>query len=137
MPDLELPERLNAAAVFVDSHIAKGRGEKPAILCGERTVTYRDLYEGVNRFGNALLALGVRMEERVAMLLPDAPEFAFAFFGAMKIGAVAIPMNTMLKSKDYEYLLNDSRASTGSRRFARSCDTSSTLSSPASNPATT
>jgi len=110
MPDLELPERLNAAAVFVDSHIAKGRGEKPAILCGERTVTYRDLYEGVNRFGNALLALGVRMEERVAMLLPDAPEFAFAFFGAMKIGAVAIPMNTMLKSKDYEYLLNDSRA---------------------------
>jgi len=108
--DLEFPERLNAAAVFVDSHIAEGRAEKPAILCGERTVTYRDLYEGVNRFGNVLLQLGVRMEERVAMILPDAPEFVFAFFGAMKIGAVAIPMNTMLMSKDYEYLLNDSRA---------------------------
>jgi len=110
MSDLELPERLNAAAVFVDSHIAQGRAEKPAILCGKTTVTYRDLHEGVNRFGNALRQLGVRMEERVAMILTDSPEFAFAFFGAMKIGAVAIPMNTMLKSKDYEYLLNDSRA---------------------------
>jgi len=110
MSALELPERLNAAAVLVDAHIAEGRGAKPAILCGERTITYEDLHEGVNRVGNALLELGVRMEERVAMLLPDTPEWAFAFFGAIKIGAVAIPMNTLLKPKDYEYLLNDSRA---------------------------
>ncbi len=107
---LELPERLNAAAVFVDSHLAEGRGEKPAILCEGRTVTYADLHEGVNRFGNAMRGLGLRMEERVAILLPDSPEWVFGFFGAMKIGAVAIPMNTMLKAKDYEYLLNDSRA---------------------------
>ena len=106
----ELPERLNAATVFVDVHIAEGRGEKAAILCGERTVTYRDLYEGVNRTGNALRELGIRTEERVAILLPDTPEWAFAFFGAMKIGAVAVPMNTILLPEDYEYLLNDSRA---------------------------
>ena len=110
MSGLELPERLNAAAVFVDVHVAEGRGAKPAILCGDRTVTYQDLYEGVNRFGNALRGLGVRMEERVAILLPDTPEWVFAFFGSMKIGAVAVPMNTILLSKDYEYLLNDSRA---------------------------
>jgi len=110
MGDLDLPERLNAAAVLVDSHIAEGRGEKPAILCGERTVTYRDLQDGVNRFGNALKALGVRMEERVAILVPDVPEFPFTFFGAMKMGAVAIPMNTLLMPADYAYLLNDSRA---------------------------
>jgi len=110
MSALELPERLNAAAVFVDVHVRQGRGGKPAILCGETAVTYDDLHEGVNRLGNALKGLGVRMEERVAILLPDSPEWVFAFFGAMKIGSVAVPMNTMLKPKDYLYLLNDSRA---------------------------
>ena len=64
----------------------------------------------MNRLGNVLRGLGVRIEERVAMLLPDSPEWAFAFFGAMKIGAVAVPMNTMLTPKDYAYLLNDCRA---------------------------
>jgi len=110
MSGLELPERLNAAAVFVDVHLAQGRAEKPAILSGDRTLTYQDLYQSVNRFGRALQGLGVRMEERVALLLPDSPEWAFTFFGAMKIGAVAVPMNTMLLPKDYEYLLNDSRS---------------------------
>ncbi|MEW6355226.1 MAG: benzoate-CoA ligase family protein [Planctomycetota bacterium] len=110
MTELILPERLNAAQVFVDLHIAEGRADKPALLCEGETVTYRELSEGVNRFGNAIRNLGIRMEERVAILLPDTPEFVYAFFGAMKTGAVAIPMNTLLKPKDYEYLLNDSRA---------------------------
>ncbi len=110
MPVLDLPERLNAAAVLVDSHIAAKRGDKAAILCGDETVTYRAMHENVNRVGNALIELGVRMEERVAILMPDCPECVYAFFGAMKIGAVAIPMNTILKPRDYEYLLNDSRA---------------------------
>jgi len=110
MSVLEVPERLNAATVLVDHHIAEGRGAKPAILCGERTVTYDALHEGVNRFGNVLKQLGVRREERVAILLPDSPEFAFAFFGSMKRGAVAVPLNTLLAPRDYQYLLNDSRA---------------------------
>ncbi len=110
MPTLDLPETLNAAEVFVDVHVREGRADKPAIHCGETTVTYGALLEGVNRFGNALSGLGVRMEERVAILLPDTPEFAYAFFGSMKTGAVAIPMNTLLQPKDYEYLLNDSRS---------------------------
>ena len=110
MPAIDLPERLNAAAVFVDSHVAAGRGDKAAILCGDETVTYRDLHENVNRVGNALLALGLRMEERVAILMPDCPECVYAFFGAIKIGAVAVPINTILMPRDYEYLLNDSRA---------------------------
>ncbi len=110
MSELQLPEQLNAATVFVDRHLDEGRGSKRAILCGEQTVTYAELAEAVNRTGNALTSLGVRIEQRVAILLPDSPEWVFAFFGAMKIGAVAVPMNTMLKPKDYEYLLNDSRA---------------------------
>ena len=110
MPALEIPERMNAATVFVDENIAAGRGEKVAIICGDEQVTYRQLLENVNRMGNALLGLGVRMEQRVAILMPDNPECVYAFFGAIKIGAVAIPMNTILMPKDYEYLLNDSRA---------------------------
>jgi benzoate-CoA ligase len=107
---VELPERFNAASALVDSHLAEGRADKPAILSGSECYTYRRLAEAVDRLGNALRLLGVRMEERVALLLPDSPAFAIGFFAAMKIGAVAVPMNTMLKTRDYEYLLSDSRA---------------------------
>jgi benzoate-CoA ligase family protein len=110
MKALELPERLNAATVFIDRHLQEGRAEKPVILFGDSTLTYQGLSENVNRFGNVLLNLGVRMEERVAIIMPDSPECVFAFFGTIKMGAVAIPMNTLLLPGDYEYLLNDSRA---------------------------
>jgi benzoate-CoA ligase len=106
----ELPERLNAAAALIDTHVEQNHGPQPAIFFGDSLITYADLQEGVNRVGGALRALGVRREERVAMLLPDSPPWAFVFFGAMKIGAVAVPLNTMLLPKDYHYLLRDSRA---------------------------
>jgi benzoate-CoA ligase len=96
----ELPERFNAVSLLVDSHLAAGRGDKPAILCGDKTVTYAELHENVNRVGNALRILGVRMEQRVAILMRDSPECVYAFFGAMKIGAVPIPLNTLQPSKD-------------------------------------
>jgi benzoate-CoA ligase family protein len=63
-----------------------------------------------NRVGNGLLDLGIDLEQRVALLLLDSPQFAAAFFGAIKIGAVAVPINTMLRPNDYVYMLNDSRA---------------------------
>ncbi len=107
---MQLSERLNVAEVLVDSHISLGRGAKPAILCADRTVRYADLHESVNRVGNALIDLGVRREDRVAILLPDRPEWAFAFFGAIKIGAVAVPLNTMFTPDDCRYVLNDSHA---------------------------
>ncbi len=110
MMSADLPERLNVATVFVDVHLSQGRADKTAIHCGDETVTYRQLYHRVNRFGNALRELDVRIEERVALLLPDSPPWAYTFFGTMKIGAVAVPLNTLLAPKDYEYLLNDSRA---------------------------
>ena len=105
-----LPDPFNAAAYFIDRHIHEGRGEKIAIEAGEARVSYRQLQESVNRFGNALRGLGVRIEERVFLLLLDTPEFAFSFFGAIKIGAVPVPVNTLLKTSDYHYILNNSRA---------------------------
>jgi len=110
MLDIDYPEQLNAASLLVDAHLDAGRGDKTAILCGNHAVSYRQLHEAVNRVGNVLRRLGVRMEDRVAILLPDMPEWIMAFFGAMKIGAVAVPLNTLLKPAEYEYLLNDCRA---------------------------
>jgi len=105
-----LPEEFNAASYFIDRHIAEGRGEKVAIECGDRRVTYRQLFDSVNQVGNALKKLDVRPKERVFLLLLDTPEFAASFFGAIKIGAVPGPVNTLLKPPDYEFLLNNSRA---------------------------
>ena len=109
-PPISLPEEFNAATYFVDRHIGEGRSDKTAIECGETRVTYGQLAECVNQFGNALKDFGVRIEERVLLLLLDTPEFAACFFGAIKIGAVPVPVNTLLKSHDYSYLLNNSRS---------------------------
>ncbi|MBV8729343.1 MAG: benzoate-CoA ligase family protein, partial [Acidobacteriia bacterium] len=107
---IELPDRYNLADHFVDRHLREGRGEKTAILAGDRQVTYREIAEQVNRVGNGLLALGLQEEQRVLLLLPDVPEFAAAYFGAMKIGAVAVPTNTAVRASDYAYFLEESRA---------------------------
>jgi benzoate-CoA ligase family protein len=103
---------MNATDAFVDDNVRSGRGDSVAIVdaSSDREITYRDVLAQVNRTGHALRRLGVRPEERVMLLLPDVPEFAYAFFGAIKVGAVAVPVNTLLKPHDYEYLLNDSRA---------------------------
>ena len=104
-------DRFNAAEYFIDRHLVEGRSRRTAIECGDEQVTYAQLSERVNRFASGLKdSLGVRMEERVLLLLPDIPEFAYCFFGAIKIGAVPVPVSTLLRSNDYEYLLNDTRA---------------------------
>src|SRR5687767_11366769 len=96
--ELGVPEAFNAAAHFVDRHAAEGRGAKVAIECGDDRVTYDELIERVNRCGSALRdTLGVQPGERVVLLLLDTPAFAAAFFGAIKIGAVPIPTNTLWK----------------------------------------
>jgi benzoate-CoA ligase family protein len=107
---ISLPDEFNAASYFIDRHMTEGRDNKVAIECGNTQVTYRQLLEKVNQVGNGLRKLGVRIEERVLLLLLDSPEFAASFFGAIKIGAVPVPVNTLLKPADYEYVLNNSRA---------------------------
>lgn len=104
------PHTFNVASYFVDRHVVEGKGDNTAIECGDQKISYLELSENVNRVGNMLRELGVRIEERVAILLPDSPEFLYAFFGAIKIGAVAVPLNTYVQTSDYEFFLNDSRA---------------------------
>ena len=106
----EIPARFNAATFFVDRHVAEGRGSKVAFFHDAGSLTYAGLEELVNRTGNALLELGVRPEQRVLCLLLDSPEFLGTFWGAIKIGAIPIPVNTMMRADDYRYFLDDSRA---------------------------
>ena len=107
-----LPAQFNAASHFVDRSVAEGRGGAPAfVLAGQdRVLSYGDVQELANRTGNALLELGVEPETRVLMICLDAPEFLGTFWGAIKIGAVPIPANTLLRAADYRYFLQDSRA---------------------------
>lgn len=108
---MSVSETFNAVSYLVDRHVDDGRGSKVAIECADERVTYAQLQEQVNRVGNGLKAvLNVRMEERVMLLLLDRPEIICSFFGAMKIGAVPVPINTLWKSADVEYVLNDARA---------------------------
>ncbi len=100
----------NAASVFIDGALAAGWGDRIVIRAGADQWTYARLAADVNRVGNALAGLGVEIEQRVALLLFDSPEFSASFFGAMKIGAVAVPLNTAMRPQDYAYLLGDSRA---------------------------
>lgn len=107
-----IPNVMNASELFVDANVRDGRGANIAIVDAalDRMLTYNDVLTGVNRTGHALRRLGMRPEDRVMLILADSPAFVFSFFGAIKIGAVPIPVNTMLAPADYQYVLNDSRA---------------------------
>jgi benzoate-CoA ligase family protein len=109
-PRVEVPRDYNAAVDFVDRHLGEGRGDKVAYLDDAGPTTYAALAEHVNRAGNALASLGVEMEQRVLMVMLDTARFSAVFFGAIKIGAVPVPVNTLLTTDDYDYLLRDSRA---------------------------
>ena len=101
----------NAASYFIDRHLADGRGDTIAIECGDRRLSYAALTDLVNRVGSALRdQLSLRPEERVLLLTLDGPEMVAAFFGAIKIGAVPIPTNTMWTPDEYAFVLQDSRA---------------------------
>jgi benzoate-CoA ligase family protein len=104
------PNLYNVVDHFVDCHIREGRGEKTAIISGDKRVTYAEIAEQINRVANGLRTLGLQEEQRVLLVLPDTPEFAAAYFGTMKIGAVAVPTSTALRASDYAYFLEESRA---------------------------
>ncbi len=84
--------------------------ERPAIVFGDRALTYRDLDRAVNRAGHGLRALEVAPGDRVALFLPNIPEFPVAYLAAQKIGAIAVSVNAMLTTEEVRYVLEDSGA---------------------------
>jgi benzoate-CoA ligase family protein len=102
--------RLNVATVFVDRHVGEGRGGRTAFRVAGRAVSYAEVADGAGRAAGALADTGLDVEQRVLLALPDSLAFATAFWGAAKLGGVAVPVNTLMTSAEYEFLLNDSRA---------------------------
>ena len=100
----------NAVADLVDANVARGLADKVAFTDAERTLTYGALQADTCRFARGLLALGLRQESRVALLMLDTVDFPIAFWGAIRGGIVPIPLNTMLTPEQYAYMLEDSRA---------------------------
>lgn len=109
-PAVSFPRIYNAAADLLDRHLEEGRGSRIAYRDDRDTYTYADLYARTNACGQALRELGVQAEQRVVLLMLDTVDFVAAFLGAMKIGAVPVPLNTLLKPQDYTFFLRDSRA---------------------------
>src|SRR2546427_5460808 len=105
----ELPDRYNAAEPFIDAHRGV-RDTKVALRCQGASVTYGELAANVDRAGNAFRELGIEMEQRILILCLDSPAFVYTFFGAIKIGAVPVPTNTILTPTDLRYIAEDSRA---------------------------
>ncbi|MGH7714713.1 MAG: benzoate-CoA ligase family protein [Vulcanimicrobiaceae bacterium] len=102
-----LPEIFNAAEYFVGRNVALRRGDSPALISDQSTVTYRELDLAVRGFAARLIERGLRGGERVVIVLPDSPAWSIAFWGTIAAGGVAVPLNTALRESERETILAD------------------------------
>lgn len=105
-----MADHFNASEWLVDRQVEAGQGPRTALLCGDAALTYEELLGSIRAAAGGLRRLGVRPEERVLMILRDGPELAVAVLAAMRIGAIALPVNTLLPSRDLVAIARDSRA---------------------------
>jgi benzoate-CoA ligase family protein len=103
-------ERFNASTWLVDRNVNEGRGAHVAVECGDQQLTYAGLLAEVHAAANGLREIGVRPEERVVLVLNDGVPFLATFLGALRIGAVPVPVSTMLTGKDLGVIVDDARA---------------------------
>ena len=89
---------------------AAGRAERPAVRMDNLVLDYSELREAAGRVTSLLSSLGVAPGDRVALMLPNVPAFPVTFYGALGAGAVVVPMNPLLKSREVAYYLSDSGA---------------------------
>jgi benzoate-CoA ligase len=108
---VDLPERYNVGADLIERNLRAGRDAKVAIHSATGEVTYGELFKLVCGAARALLELGVRREERVLIAAYDSPGWVATFLGAIRIGAVPVPVNPLLqRSEDYDHYIDDSLA---------------------------
>lgn len=100
----------NAVTWLLDRNVDEGRAEKLAFTDTVSELTYGKLQRQSRRVANMLRRLGVRREERVAMIMLDTVDFPCVFLGAIRAGIVPVPLNTLLTSDQYAYVLADCRA---------------------------
>lgn len=98
-------------STLVDDNLVAGRTSKTALITADdRSFTYGELHAAMNRVAGRLQDLGIRREERILLVLDDTPTFPAVFLGAMRIGAVPIPVNFLARPQDFGYFLDDSYA---------------------------
>src|SRR3977135_4398851 len=100
----------NAVTWLLDRNVDEGRANKLAFTDAVSELSYGDLQKQSCRLANLLRRLGVRREERVAMIMLDTTDFPVVFLGAIRAGVVPVPLNTLLTSDQYAYVLADCRA---------------------------
>ncbi|MBN8982974.1 MAG: AMP-binding protein, partial [Rhizobiales bacterium] len=106
----EAPNSYNAVTWLLDRNVDEGRGDKLAFTDTVNDLTYSQLQSQSRRLANMLRRLGVRREERVAMIMLDTVDFPVVFLGAIRAGVVPVPLNTLLTAEQYAYILADCRA---------------------------
>ncbi len=104
------PDPLNSTEELLDRPVSAGHGDHPAVLFEDRTLTYRQLLAAANKFGNALRKLGVEEADRVILRAPNVPPALIVNFGALKIGAVIVPVSALLSPAEVEYIANNAEA---------------------------
>jgi benzoate-CoA ligase family protein len=111
MTDLSVSSELfNATTYLLDRHIDNGDGARLALTGVGGELTYAQLHERVARAAAGLRGIGLQPEQRILMFMADSPDFVVVFLAAMRIGAVPVPVSTMLRAVDLAALLRDSRA---------------------------
>lgn len=90
--------------------VAHAHKKKEAVRFGSRIISYGELDKNANRVANGLQKLGIAAGDRVAIMLPNIPEFLYTFYGVQKLGATAVPFNSMYKGREIVHILNDSGA---------------------------
>src|SRR4051812_35279920 len=103
------PERFNASQLL-DRNIEQGRAGKAALHAVDRSLTYGELLAAASRAGHLLRGLGVAREERVLMILDDTSAFPIVFLGAMRLGAVPVPVSPLDKADNFRHFVDDSYA---------------------------
>jgi len=98
-------------STMLDANLEAGRADKTAVItANDDRLSFADLHSLASRVGARLRELGVRREERLLLVLDDTPAFPATFLGAMRIGAVPIPVNFLARAQDFGYFLDDSYA---------------------------
>jgi benzoate-CoA ligase family protein len=105
-----MAELFNAAEYLVDRQVEAGRGGDVALTGVAGELTYRQLLDRVTRMAGGLQELGLLPEQRLLLFMADGPDLVALFLAAMRIGAVPVPVSTMLHADDLTELLRDSRA---------------------------
>jgi len=104
------PDPLNSTEELLDRQIAAGRGDRPAILSGDKVITYKQLLGAACKIGNALRKLGVEEADRVLLRSPTVPPALFTNFGVLRLGAVMVPTSHMLSPSEIAHIANNAEA---------------------------